>query len=304
MPLPRRPRNSNPKPCGSKWLGRAGAAVGSARCAGGVCPGVRTPPPQRRCRLASPAATRPSPTGTRAVQQQRMCAEPAAALHPRRAAPLADAYGAGHAPTHRPASPHPGFCRCDRVPPCAGRPTPLHTIPSMSTDGPSIPSHAVPFENDAAPPPSPGQVPAPTPTPAAPGWTWLGLLIGTLGRGTAALLWNKVNGMQELLAQQTTQAQAQSTEARTIAKEAQDQSLAANTRLTVREARLAEVSLQRGQLEELVGNLSRSQDDTLALDLEAAMRLAVQQAQLTGSTEPLMASLRSASKRIEKSAQP
>ncbi|MDD3017086.1 MAG: uroporphyrinogen-III C-methyltransferase [Comamonas sp.] len=174
----------------------------------------------------------------------------------------------------------------------------------MSTDGPSIPSHAVPFENDAAPPPSPGQVPAPTPAPAAPGWTWLGLLIGTLGLGTAALLWNKVNGMQELLAQQTTQAQAQSTEARTIAKEAQDQSLAANTRLTVLEARLAEVSLQRGQLEELVRNLSRSQDDTLALDLEAAMRLAVQQAQLTGSTEPLIASLRSASKRIEKSAQP
>ena len=168
----------------------------------------------------------------------------------------------------------------------------------MSTEGPSTPPRAVPFEGSAA------SASATSPAPAAPGWTWLGLLLGTLGLGTSALLWNKVSSMQELLAQQTTQAQTQSVEARTIAKEAQEHILAANTRLTVLEARMAEVSLQRGQLEELVHNLSRSQDDTLALDLEAAMRLAVQQAQLTGSTEPLMASLRSASKRIEKSAQP
>lgn len=162
----------------------------------------------------------------------------------------------------------------------------------MSTDGPSIPSHAVPFET------------AGTRPPAAPGWTWLSLLLAIAGLGSGVLSWNKVQSMQELLAQQTAQANAQAQQAQTMAKEAQDQVLAANARLTVAEARLAEVSLQRGQLEELVHKLSRTREDTLALDLEAAMRLAMQQAQLTGSTAPLIASLKSASKRIEGSAQP
>lgn len=164
----------------------------------------------------------------------------------------------------------------------------------MSADGPSIPSHAVPF--DAAAPR--------TPTPAAPGWTWLALLLAAAGLAGSLTAWNKVQTMQERLAQQSAQANAQAQEARTLAREAQEQVLAANARLTVAEARLADVSLQRGQLEELVHNLSRSREDTLALDLEAAMRLAVQQAQLTGSTAPLIASLKSASKRIEGAAQP
>ena len=164
----------------------------------------------------------------------------------------------------------------------------------MSTDGPSIPSRAVPFETASTLPPAP----------AAPGWTWLSLLLAAAGLASGVLAWNKVQSMQEVLAQQTAQANAQAQQAQTVAKEAQDQVLAANARLTVAEARLAEVSLQRGQLEELVHKLSRTREDTLALDLEAAMRLAVQQAQLTGSTAPLIASLKSASKRIEGAAQP
>ncbi len=164
----------------------------------------------------------------------------------------------------------------------------------MSADGPSIPSRAVPFEGTAS-----SSSPA-----SAPGWTWLALLLAAAGLGSSALLWSKVSNMQELLAQQALQAQTQSLEARTLAQGTQDLLQTANTRLGVVEARVAEVSLQRGQLEELVRSLSRSREDTLALDLEAAMRLAVQQAQLTGSTAPLIASLKSASKRIENAAQP
>lgn len=164
----------------------------------------------------------------------------------------------------------------------------------MSADSPCIPSHAVPFDTTAPR----------TPAPAAPGWTWLALLLAAVSLASSLTVWNKVQTMQEQLAQQSAQANAQAQEARALAKEAQEQVLAANARLTVAEARLADVSLQRGQLEELVHNLSRSREDTLALDLEAAMRLAVQQAQLTGSTAPLIASLKSASKRIEGAAQP
>jgi len=46
------------------------------------------------------------------------------------------------------------------------------------------------------------------------------------------------------------------------------------------------VALQRGQLEDLIQSLSRSRDENLLVDIEAGLRMAQQQAQLTGSTEP------------------
>ena len=75
-------------------------------------------------------------------------------------------------------------------------------------------------------------------------------------------------------------------------------------RLSVAEARVSEVALQRSQLEELMQSLSRSRDENLVVDIESAIRLAQQQAQLTGSLEPLVAALKSANQRIERSAQP
>lgn len=151
--------------------------------------------------------------------------------------------------------------------------------------------------------------PLPTATPlahapAAPGWTWLSLLIGATGLGCSVLLWQKVNGMQEQLARQTADASTQAVEARTLAKEAQDVVRDAASKLSVMEARVNEVSLQRTHLEELVRNLSRSRDETLVIDIESAVRLAQQQTQLTGSTEALIATLRTASKRLERAAQP
>ncbi|RZJ55755.1 MAG: hypothetical protein EON49_18965, partial [Acidovorax sp.] len=75
-------------------------------------------------------------------------------------------------------------------------------------------------------------------------------------------------------------------------------------RLSVAEARVSEVALQRSQLEELMQSLSRSRDENLVVDIESAIRLAQQQAQLTGSLEPLVAALKSANLRIERAAQP
>jgi uroporphyrin-3 C-methyltransferase len=64
------------------------------------------------------------------------------------------------------------------------------------------------------------------------------------------------------------------------------------------------VALQRSQLEELMQSLSRSRDENLVVDIESAIRLAQQQAQLTGSLEPLVAALKTADQRIERAAQP
>jgi uroporphyrin-3 C-methyltransferase len=51
-------------------------------------------------------------------------------------------------------------------------------------------------------------------------------------------------------------------------------------------------------------SLSRSRDDTLVQDLESALRLALQQAQLTGSAQPLLSALQAADQRIARAAQP
>jgi len=51
-------------------------------------------------------------------------------------------------------------------------------------------------------------------------------------------------------------------------------------------------------------SLSRSRDENLVVDIESSLRLAQQQAQLTGSVEPLLASLKSAELRVARAAQP
>jgi len=136
---------------------------------------------------------------------------------------------------------------------------------------------------------------------------WQQMLLGVVA-GTAllstVLLWQKVSNMQELLARQSADAQAQSLEARTLAKQAVDVAQQVAARAAVFEARLSEVALQRSQLDDLMQSLSRSRDENLVVDIEAALRLAQQQAQLTGTVEPLLAALRSAEQRVARAAQP
>jgi uroporphyrin-3 C-methyltransferase len=70
------------------------------------------------------------------------------------------------------------------------------------------------------------------------------------------------------------------------------------------DTRLSEVALQRSQLEELMQSLTRSRDENMVVDIESALSLAQQQAELTGSVQPMLAALHSAQKRLNKVAQP
>ena len=124
------------------------------------------------------------------------------------------------------------------------------------------------------------------------------------GLASSALLWQKLNHIQEQLARQSADTGAHATEARTIARQAEELARETAARLTVAETRVNEVALQRSQLEELIQSLSRSRDENLVVDIESGLRLAQQQTQLTGSLEPLVAALKSASQRIERAAQP
>jgi len=121
---------------------------------------------------------------------------------------------------------------------------------------------------------------------------------------SSGLLWQKLANIQEQLARQSADTGVQALEARTLAKQALELARETAGRLTVSETRLSEVTLQRTQLEELMQSLSRSRDENLVVDIESALRMAQQQAQLTGSVEPLLAALKSADQRVVRAAQP
>ncbi len=140
---------------------------------------------------------------------------------------------------------------------------------------------------------------------SVPRWLLIALaLLATLALLSSVLLWQKLSSIQEQLARQSADAGAQSTEARAVAKQAQEMAREAAARVAVFDARLSEVALQRTQLEELMQSLSRSRDENMVVDIESAIRLAQQQAQLTGSVEPLLAALKSADQRVARAAQP
>lgn len=133
---------------------------------------------------------------------------------------------------------------------------------------------------------------------------WSSLIVSLVAALATGLLWQKLMSIQEQLARQSVDTGAQSVEARTMAKQAMEQSQEAAARTTLFEARLSEVALQRTQLEALMQSLSRSRDDNLVVDIESSIRLAQQQAQLTGSVEPLLAALKNAEQRVTRAAQP
>jgi uroporphyrin-3 C-methyltransferase len=132
----------------------------------------------------------------------------------------------------------------------------------------------------------------------------LAVLLATVGLVLAFLLWQRLNLTQQELSRRSQDAGVQAGQARSMAEQSQQLTQTLQARLTLAEARLSEVGLQRSQLDELMTSLSRSRDDTLVHDLGSNLRLAYQQAQLTGSLAPLVAALQSADERIARAAQP
>lgn len=103
---------------------------------------------------------------------------------------------------------------------------------------------------------------------------------------------------QAEFAKRQTLSAEQASEARVLARQAEAAARDAAAKVALLDARLAEVALQRTQLEDLIQALSRSRDENLLADLEAALRVAMQQVAITGSTEPLLAALRQADERL------
>ncbi|MBI2770053.1 MAG: uroporphyrinogen-III C-methyltransferase [Burkholderiales bacterium] len=165
------------------------------------------------------------------------------------------------------------------------------------------------------PQPSPETTPATVPVVESGGWRppaaavtrtqfFAVVLLAGVSLVASFMLWQKLSTIQEQLARQSADSGAQAIEARTLARQAQEQARDTAARQAIAETRLSEVALQRSQLEELMQSLSRSRDENLVVDIESALRLAQQQAQIAGSVEPLLAALRTADQRLARAAQP
>ena len=155
----------------------------------------------------------------------------------------------------------------------------------------------------------------PTPAPAAAAahpiralaWLVGAFVLAALSVASLSLVWStqqRVKTLEHELVRRQQSSQDQSTEARLLARQAHDAAADVSAKLALVEARVAESSLQRTQVEELIQSLSRSRDENVLADVEAALRVAQQQSAITGSAEPLVAVLKQADERLARYNQP
>ena len=129
-------------------------------------------------------------------------------------------------------------------------------------------------------------------------------LLAVLALGLAWRADQRVRGSERELVKRQQESALQVTEAAVLARQSQEVARDAAAKVALLEARLNEVALQRGQLEALVQSVARSRDENLVADSEATLRAGLQQAALTGSAEPVVASLRQIDERFARANQP
>jgi uroporphyrin-3 C-methyltransferase len=133
------------------------------------------------------------------------------------------------------------------------------------------------------------------------------VLLSAVATAALVLAWNtqqRVKTLDAELVKRQQDSGSQATEARTLARQAESTARESSARLALLEARVAETSMQRSQLEELIQSLARSRDENVLADLDAAIRVALQQAAITGSAEPLVLTLKQADERLARYNQP
>jgi uroporphyrin-III C-methyltransferase len=148
----------------------------------------------------------------------------------------------------------------------------------------------------------------PAPQPLALRWwpAWALLAVAAIV-AALTLAWNTQQRLKDLereLVRRQAESQAQAAEARVLARSAQDLAHDSAAKTALVEARIAEAAMQRSQVEELLSSVSRSRDENVVADVEAAIRVALQQSALTGSAEPLVATLKQADERLARYNQP
>jgi uroporphyrin-III C-methyltransferase len=159
--------------------------------------------------------------------------------------------------------------------------------------------------------PDPPPVPPQTAVSAAPSLppVWRAAAAGLAGVAIAAavLAWQANSRVKELEAELVKRQQAaadQAGEARLAARQAQEVARESSAKLALLEVKVAESAIQRTQIEELMQSVARSRDENVLADVEAALRVAMQQSAITGSADPVVAALKQAEERLARYSQP
>lgn len=164
----------------------------------------------------------------------------------------------------------------------------------MSEPQAPVPAQPV-AERDPSPPPSAS-------APRGPGWPWAAGagLLAVLALGLAWQGDRRLRELEQELVRRQASSQSLANEAKASAQASSEQLRELAAKQALSEAKLAELTLQRAQLEELLQSFSRSRDENIVGDLEASLRLATQQTSLVGSAEPLISALRQADERLQR----
>jgi uroporphyrin-III C-methyltransferase len=183
----------------------------------------------------------------------------------------------------------------------------------MSSSEPLDPARDPARTAPTAPPVPPAPRLAPDPVAGAsasavPRWLLPVLALLILAVASAlGLAWNtqqRLKVAEQEMARRQQDTGSQAVEARTLARQADASARDAAAKVALLDARVAENAIQRSQLEELLQSLSRSRDENVLADVDAALRVAMQQSAITGSVEPLMSALRQTDERLARYQQP
>lgn len=145
--------------------------------------------------------------------------------------------------------------------------------------------------------------PAAHPVLLAPTRSWLPLvaLLALASLVGNFLLWSKLARIQDNLASASAQAQILAQEAKLLASSSTERSDSTQAKLALVDAKLDAFNAQNTQVETLLQNAARTQNDYLLADIESSLRLAQQQAQFTGNAQTLIDALQQAEQRLGQS---
>jgi uroporphyrin-3 C-methyltransferase len=138
-------------------------------------------------------------------------------------------------------------------------------------------------------------------------WWVAVLLLGLVSVASLALAWRadqRGASLEQELVRRQQEGTGKIAESALLAKQAQEATSESTAKIALLEARVAEVAVQRGQLEDLIQSLSRSRDENMLTDIEAGIRVALQQSAITGSADPLITTLKQSDERLARYNQP
>jgi uroporphyrin-3 C-methyltransferase len=160
----------------------------------------------------------------------------------------------------------------------------------MSSEIPSLPSL------DAA------QPVLPAPAPSSSSWRRPSAIIAALAVALLGWQWvetrSRMADLQEELARRLAQGDTAASEARVLARQAQENLQDLQGKLGALEARFSETQGQQVALEAMYQEFSRTRDDRVLSEVEQALTIAVQQLQLAGNVHNALAALQTADARL------